>query len=193
MDLRFKICELCSILSLFLVSCDLKNSPIYEVEADVQDDVQKTFTTKSGIKIFIDEKHPVGMSLSNVVIQSKGLEHELNDTLRDVDPIAEVFITDLDHNGFDEIYIITQSVGSGSYAKVISYASNKDKSMTPVFMREAEKPDENYSGHDRFYLEEGLLVREFETVDSTLEKNRISIKYELVPGEASWQLERTRD
>jgi hypothetical protein len=175
-------------LAAILVSCELPHTPMLEVEEDVQHDVQKTFTTKSGIKIFIDEEHPVGMSLSDIAIRTEGLEYELNDSINDVDPINEIFLTDLDSNGFDEIYIITQSVGSGSYGNVIAYASNKDKSMTPIYMANAQKLHDLYSGHDRFSIENYRLIREFSIYE---QDDTLTVSYRLIPGEASWQLEVT--
>ena len=84
--------------------------------------------------------------------------------IEDRDPISDVFVADLDGNGFDEIYIITKSAGSGSYGTVLGFASNKDKSLSMINFPEIRKGDENfegYMGHDTFKIEDQKLVRIF--------------------------------
>ena len=77
-------------------------------------DAPKEYRTKTGKTIIISETHPVGRSLSTIRISTKGFEHNYAEVFENKDPISNVFIADLDGNGFDEIYVITRSVGSGS-------------------------------------------------------------------------------
>lgn len=154
------------------------------------------YETKSGKRIRITETHPVGRSLSNIRISSEGFKYEFDETFVDADPIADVFVADLDGNGFDELYIVTVSAGSGSYGKVIGIASNKDKSMSMIYFPEIEQSDpifRGYMGHDVFTLENRWLVRSFPVyrakeinAEPTGEIRRIV--YSLKPGEAMWQL-----
>lgn len=155
------------------------------------------YETKSGKWISIVEIHPVGRSLSSIRISSEGFEYEFNETVKDTDPIKEVFVADLDGNGFDELYIFTVSAGSGSYGKVIGIASNKDKSMSMILFPQIEKGDpifEGYMGHDVFTIENQRLVRSFpvygakNTNADPTEEIR-GIVYGLIPGEAMWQLQ----
>jgi hypothetical protein len=111
----------------------------------------------------------------------------------DIDPVKEILQADLDANGFDEIYIITESAGSGSYGKVYGMASNQDKSLTPVNMAEPSENDlksgqpfEGYKGGDRFSISGKELIREF-PIDQKGKTKRM-IHYNLKAGEASWQL-----
>ena len=112
--------------------------------------IHKEFKTSTGKKIFVTEKHPNGLSLSTIEIRSSGFDYNLDQTIEDSDPIKEVIITDLDNNGFDELYIITVSSGSGSYGNVLAFASNRDKSLSrinfPEF-QEGAKIFEGYMGH----------------------------------------------
>lgn len=101
----------------------------------------------------VTEIHPVGQSSRNIVIESSGFEHILSETIHDSDPIGNVYITDLDKNGFDEIYIITVSEGTGSYENVIGFASNRDKSLSMIHFPEIQEGDDRfngYRGHDIF-------------------------------------------
>ena len=156
----------------------------------------REFQTKTGKTIIVSETHPVGRSLSTIAITTKNFEHDFKEVYEDQDPISDIFLADLDANGFDELYIITTSTGSGSYGKVIGFASNKDKSLSMIHFPAIEKGDQNlkgYMGHDTFKLEDQKLVRLFPIYiegDANLNPTGGTRKliYELLPGEAMWQL-----
>ena len=142
------------------------------------------------------ETHPIGQSLSTIEIRTKDFEHNYTEIYEDRDPISNVFVADLDNNGFDEIYIITTSAGSGSYGTVLGFASNKDKSLSMINFPEIRKGDENfegYMGHDTFKIEGQKLVRTFPIYDEDDTHNNPTdgtrrLVYGLYPGEAMWQL-----
>lgn len=172
------------LLILFLLaSCAATNTSI-----------NSSYSTKSGKTLYITETHPIGMSLSDIKIESQGFKHNFSEVLKDRDPIANVMVADLDQNGFDEFYIVTVAAGSGSYGNIIGLASNRDKSLSFIHFPEFNSEDElftGYMGHDSFKIEGNLLVRTFPLIANnhigTLENIR-QVNYELVPGEASWQL-----
>ena len=156
----------------------------------------KEYKTKTGKTIIISETHPVGRSLSTIEISTKGFEHNYAETCEDRDPISDVFVADLDGNGFDEIYIITTSAGSGSYGTVLGFASNKDKSLSRIHFPETQEGNQNfqgYMGHDTFKIEDQKLVRIFPVYrEGDTNKNptggKRKLVYGLYPGEAMWQL-----
>jgi hypothetical protein len=129
--------------------------------------------------------HPVGQSLSTFEISTKDFEHNYPEVYEDRDPISDVFVTDLDGNGFDEIYIITTG-----------FASNKDKSLSMINFPEIQEGDENfegYMGHDTFKIENQKLVRIFPIYNNgdTNQNPTGGIRklvYGLYQGEAMWQL-----
>ena len=156
----------------------------------------KEYKTKTGKTIIISETRPAGQSLSTIEISTKDFEHNYREVYGDRDPISEVFVADLDDNGFDEIYIITTSAGSGSYGTVLGFASNKDKSLSMINVPEMQERDENfkgYMGHDTFKIEEQKLVRIFPIYNEG-DTNRNptggtrKLVYGLYRGEAMWQL-----
>jgi hypothetical protein len=160
-------------------------------------DASKEYRTRTGKTIIVTETHPVGRSLSTIRITTKGFEHNYAETFEDRDPISDVFVADLDGNGFDEIYIITTSAGSGSYGTVLGFASNKDESLSMIHFPEIREGDENfegYMGHDTFKIEGQKLVRIFpiynkgDTNENPTGGSR-KLVYGLYPGEAMWQLE----
>jgi hypothetical protein len=189
---------------LFLLSCgesskkltvhDIQGSPAEAT--DTSSYAPKEYKTKTGKTIIISETHPVGQSLSNIKISTKDLEHNYSEIYENRDPISDVFIDDLDGNGFDEIYIITTSVGSGSYGTVLGFASNKDKSLSMINFPKIQEGDQNfegYMGHDIFRIENQKLVRIFPIYNKDDPNQNPTgrtrkLVYGLFPGEAMWQL-----
>ncbi|MBW2407911.1 MAG: hypothetical protein JRF17_11115 [Deltaproteobacteria bacterium] len=159
-------------------------------------DAPKEYKTKTGKTIIISETHPTGQSLSTIEISTKDFEHNYQEIFQDRDPISNVFVADLDGNGFDEIYILTTSAGSGSYGTVLGFASNKDKSLSMINFSEIQEKDENfkgYMGHDTFKIEDQKLVRIFPIYnqgDTHINPTGGTRKlvYGLYPEEAMWQL-----
>jgi hypothetical protein len=119
-------------------------------------------TTSTGKIIMLIEEHPIGMSLSDIKVVAAGM----GDTIRfkDADPVSELLQGDLDNDGFDELYIVTSTAGSGNYGKVIGLSSVGDSSfqkiLIPSFEQDA-KPYQGYMGGDKFSVEKNSLVRSF--------------------------------
>ena len=184
----------CGQTSKKVTASDIQVSP---AEAkDTSSDASKKYKTKTGKTIIISVTHPVGQSLSTIEITTKDFEHNYPERYEDMDSISDVFLADLDGNGFDEIYIITTSVGSGSYGTVLGFASNKDKSLSMINFPEIQEGDENfegYMGHDTFKIENQKLVRIFPIYNKgDTNKNPTGgtrkLVYGLYQGEAMWQL-----
>jgi hypothetical protein len=152
--------------------------------------------TRSGKSLLIEERHPVGQSLSDIFIRSEGFDHNISEVFDNRDPIHSVHVADLDENGFDEFYIITISTGSGSYGNLIAFASNRDKSLSMIHFPEIRQEDERftgYMGHDAFSIEGNKLIRSFPVYLPTDTNNNPTggtrqLAYGLFPGEAMWQL-----
>jgi len=167
-----------------------------EEAKDTSSDASKVYKTRTGKTIIISETHPVGQSLSTIAISTKDFKHNFLEIYEDRNPISGVLIADLDGNGFDEIYIITTSAGSGSYGTVLGFASNKDKSLSMINFPEIQEGDKNfvgYMGHDIFRIEDRTLIRIFpiykqgDTNQNPTGRTR-KLVYGLYPGEAMWQL-----
>lgn len=108
-------------------------------------------------------------------------------------PVIDAAVGDLNGDGFYEILIFTQSVGSGSYGNVIAYSSNKGQSWSEVSYPELpSKLTQGYMGHDKFEVVDNVLVRQFplylegDTNANPKGKMR-QIQYDLKDGEASRQ------
>lgn len=163
--------------------------------------VSKEFKTKTGKSFVVSEKRP-SASISNISIIASGFT-VVNDTLylEESDPISQIYITDLNKDGFDEIFIITQSKGSGSYATIYGFSSNNDKSVSGIIVPEISQSDlaegaifNGYQGHDSIYVSKKKLIRKF-PIFKEEDKNCCpsggdkTIQYVLKPGENYWRLE----
>lgn len=176
---------LLAVICLFSVymalrNTDCKEKPLHGSKVEQQEDsavvktdaekriIPKVFKTKTGKSIIINETHPIGMSLSDVDIITKGFRSSQTIHLGELDPIIKISLLDLDENGFEEIYIFTRSVGSGSGGDFFVYASDKDEILVRVKTPELTDKDysgkglfNGYMGHDFFFFEKKMLIREF--------------------------------
>ncbi len=171
------------------------------VEREINtEEEQYVFKLGEGVEIKVLEDK-TSASISYLTIVPDGFENS-NDIIRigETDPVSEVFLEDLNNDGFKEIYIITTGAGSGSYGTVYGAVSNADKSLTPVYVRKVEESDiggewlDGYRGHDRFYIDGNLLVREFplysdDDSNAAPEGGKAKVYYTLKQGEAGWMLE----
>jgi hypothetical protein len=192
------------IMLFFLWSCGEASKKVTgpDIQVSLEDskgsssDTSKEYKTKTGKTIIISVTHPIGQSLCTIQIRTKEFEHNYSEIYEDRDPISDVFLFDLDGNGFDEIYIITTSFGSGSYGTVLGFASNKDKSLSTINFPEIQEGDRNfegYMGHDTFKIENQKLVRIFPIynkgeINHNPTGGTRKLIYGLYPGEAMWQL-----
>ena len=115
--------------------------------------------------------------------------------------ITGVEVDDLNADGFPEIYVYVTSAGSGSYGSLIAFASNRNRSITPITLPPLEGEDaavtKGYMGHDKFLVGEGALVRRFPVyregdTNSKPTGGTRQIQYKLKAGEAGWVLRKDR-
>ncbi|MBU3675963.1 MAG: hypothetical protein FGM54_02110 [Chitinophagaceae bacterium] len=157
--------------------------------------------TATGVVFVVEETHPTSASLSNIRITSRGLkEAETDVAIADADPIRDMFLADINNDGFEELYIITEVAGSGGYTNIIGLASNNDKSTSAITVPELTEADmkagslfDGYQGHDKIYVENKQLVREFPVYKAGDNNAKPTggdrkVIYTLEKGEASWLL-----
>ena len=108
-----------------------------------------TYKTRTG-KSFIMTVKPISGSLNRITVQGMGFpEGEEIFSIRDADPFESAQIADIDKDGFDELYVITRAMGSGSYATLRGYASYRDKSYGEIVIPAFEGL--NYGGFRGHY------------------------------------------
>lgn len=162
--------------------------------------VTTEYQTKTG-KTWVVTEVKTSASLSDLHISSKGFA-ATNDSVKieGSDPLETVLQADLNKDGFEEVYLITRSTGSGSGATIHGFSSNKDKSFSGIHVQEVTDKDvakggkfEGYMGHDSIYVQGNMLARQFPVykegdANAGPTGGKRTIYYALKPGEATWQL-----
>jgi uncharacterized protein len=136
-------------------------------------------------------------SLNKLTLTPLGFKESNEVVNKEIDgSVVSAEVADLNNDGFPEVYIYISSAGSGSYGSLLAYASNHNKSMTPIFLPPLEDDktlSQGYMGHDTFTVVENILLREFPIYKKDDSNAKPSggtrqIAYELVAGEAGWML-----
>ena len=188
--------------TLLFLACQNPQKQKSEKLKSVETGVKLTeYNTKSGKEFIVHIDHSKGASICDVQIETREFE-AVDETyeFEEIYPVEKVFIADLDGNGFEEIYLITRSAGSGSYSNIYGVASNRDKSATPIYVPEISEKQmekgglfEGFMGHNKFSLEDGKLVNVFPVYlendnNSNPTGGKRKILYDLIAGEAGWIL-----
>jgi hypothetical protein len=125
-------------------------------------------------------------------------EREYNETFDiDGEKVINVEVEDLNSDGSPELFVFTQSVGSGSYGNVYTFSVNNKKSMSQVYFQpttENSEINKGYMGHDEFSLVDNTLGQRFPIYregDTNAEPTggTRQVSYRLVEGEAMRKLE----
>ena len=111
--------------------------------------------------------------------------------------LTDAEVADLNKDGSPEIYVFVTSAGSGSYASLVAYAANDNKSLSQIYLPPLTDTPElakGYMGHDQLSLGDDVLLRRFPLYrdgDSNAAPSggTRQIQYQLVQGEAGWRLE----
>jgi len=191
---HMKVITLAILISLsgVLYQCN-PQKPREEKSLEITDQLQ----TQSGKIFIVRSDKSLGASISKVTVETRAFD-VVNDTydLGDIDPVENIFLSDLDGDGYEELYLTTRSAGSGSYSNIYGFASNRDKSVSQIYVPEiSELGAEHasfffgYRGHNSFSVEDGILINEFPVyapTDTNAEptQNRRIIYYLLEHGEA---------
>jgi hypothetical protein len=154
----------------------------------------KKVLTLKGITFTITS--PNNSSINKVTITPKGLKGSNAPVVVEADGIiTSAEIDDLNQDGCPDLFIYVTSAGSGSYGSVIAYTTNKNKSLSPIYLAPvSDNPQDSkgYMGHDEFAVVEGSFIQRFNLYDDKgkkTEKMR-QIQYKLKAGEAGFKLEK---
>jgi len=149
----------------------------------------------------------IGFNVSSIIKEDKntltvyayGLESQNYDESFSIEgeKVIDVEVEDLNSDGSPELFVYTQSAGSGSYGKVYAFSVNNKKSMSPVYFQptaENSKINKGYMGHDEFSLIENRLGQRFPIYkegDSNANPTggTRQVFYKLTEGEAMRKLE----
>jgi hypothetical protein len=129
----------------------------------------KILTTHTGKIITVNETNPNGSSLSTITITPSGFSTN-TPLILETNKLQNFFLVDLNNDTFDELVLVTQAQGSGSYGEATIYTTTNDTSLSLVDEPAVKEEDtkkgglfEGYMGHDSFSVAPGTLTREFPT------------------------------
>jgi heat shock protein HslJ len=134
---------------------------------------KKLLTTRTGKTITIEESNPVSASLSSITITPNGFSTN-TPLIVETNKLTDSFLVDINKDSFDELILVTQSQGSGSYGEALMYTTINDTGLTPIPIPKVGENDtkkgglfEGYMGHDTFTVATDTLIREFPTYTAT--------------------------
>jgi hypothetical protein len=144
---------------------------------------------------------PNESSINSVTLRAETSDASLGSIDTEADgTITNVQVADLDVDGYPEIYIYVNSAGSGSYGSLIAYASNRNLSLSEIYLPPIEEGSDEakgYMGHDEFSVMENTFVRRFPIYqegdpNSAPSGGTRQVQYKLATGEAGWVLRKNR-
>ena len=183
--------------------------------AEVLDKAREATTTTEGVgdsstpffarmvlgDVTFEVESPNNSSINQVMVRAEGPEGPIGQAEAEADgTITRVEVEDLNADGYPEIYVYVTSAGSGSYGSLIAYASNRNKSLSPINLPSIEDDpaiSSGYMGHDEFAVGEGAFLRRFpiyEDGDTNAQPTggTRQIQYKLEDSEAGWVLRQDR-
>lgn len=197
-----------------LVTCT--NQPAQETTDDEEFDslafnpreeapITREFTTATGKGWILNLVPMPDIKQARIKVETKGFEENPPPVdFGETDPPIAVHQGDLDKDGFEEIYLITQSAEPEAYGTVLGLSSRKDSTAsvisfegaTPYNTKEGE-PYEGYGGHDSFSIHDGVMTNVFPVYipqdnPSNPTGGRRRVFYELVKGDGSMLLRPTK-
>jgi hypothetical protein len=128
---------------------------------------EKKFDGK-GISYIVREDKSLGASVSRITVIAKDSTHTDSLNLGDKDPVETGMLADLDENNQDELYLVTKSAGSGTYAHISGFMRDEQNKLVAIEVPKVTPEDqtsgrrfEGYMGHDTVFIHKNKLVRKF--------------------------------
>lgn len=132
---------------------------------------------------------------NKVTVTPAGLEADNATQTTDIEgTVTGAEVSDLDVDGFPEVYVYVRGTSEGAPGRLVAFASNKGKSLSIISLPAASEIAEvkdSYRGGDEFAVLEARIGQRFPAVgpDGKPTGKTKQIDWKLVPGEATWQLE----
>jgi heat shock protein HslJ len=133
----------------------------------VNTDTSKKFTTMTGKTVTVTETNPAGQSLSTLTLTTQGFATSSKLVL-EKNKLTNILFQDINNDSFEELIILTQAQGSGSYGEATLYTTASTAELLPIKVQDITEADTNqgglfegYMGHDVFTIENNTFQREF--------------------------------
>lgn len=160
----------------------------------VSEPITREMVTRTGKKWLVHQTPLSDPTYVNVSVESKGFDHDQSPIdLGEIDPVVQVKLADLDKDGFEELYLATQSAGPEAFGTMYGFYSDQDRDVllvsyegaSPYTMKEGG-PYEGYQGGDSFLFGENSLVNSFQVkLPQSSSVVKRALRYKLVREEGS--------
>ena len=114
------------------------------------------------------EDKSLGYSISNILILPEGFDNKDTIRIEGSDPVEKVYVTDLDGDGKEELFLVTRSAGSGAYAGVTGYGTvreNRPQKIDIGDLTESDKVPEKIKkglrGHEEIRFDKNSMIISF--------------------------------
>lgn len=141
----------------------------YLLSADtLGDTLQWKVSLQDGKAFTILEDKSMGYSISNILVLPSGFGQNDSLLFEGSDPVENIYVTDLDEDGYAELFIVLRSAGSGAYAGLTGFAVRPDWAPVEISTEDfsesetvPEKIKKGYRGHDEIRFEKDAMVVTF--------------------------------
>jgi hypothetical protein len=142
-----------------------KAAPQPPVQTPAEDDNAPAFerlVEAGDIRVRVHVPHGQAASEGSFVvdIDFEGGAHYTDTQERDGE-ITDVWLTDVTADSYPDLVVTTTSSGSGGYGSVFVYKNYREGWLARSAADLTDAQQSGYMGHDRFAIENGVLVRRF--------------------------------
>lgn len=145
------------------------------------------------------QEHEFDVKFANgrVTVTATGDEMAGEPQVAEIDgTVVDAEVEDLDANGFPEVYVYVTNNDDQKSGKIIAFASNSGKSLTPIYLPPLDQVEgamEGYRGGDEIRVVENRVVQRFSVYkegdpDGEPSGGTRQVQWRLEPGEASWTM-----
>jgi hypothetical protein len=160
----------------------------------VSEPITREMVTRTGKKWLVHQTPLSDPAYVNVSVESKGFVNDQAPIdLGEIDPVVQVKLADLDKDGFEELYLATQSADPEAFGTLYGFYSDQDKDVllvsyegaSPYTMKEGG-PFEGYLGGDVFLFGDNSLANSFQVkLPQSASAGKREVRYKLVREEGS--------
>lgn len=167
---------------------DYADSALYIPRTDLA--TMNELKTSTGKTWRVHQTPMLDSSLVGIVVEAVGFSKDsLSIDFGEVDPVVALSTEDLDRDGYQELYIVTQSTGPEASGTIYGLYAEMDTSVTVItyegpnpYMTKEGEPFYGYAGHDQFRFDKGVLTNTFlvHKSETSSETTSRTITFELV-------------
>lgn len=200
--MRFFYTGLISLIAIGFVSCGKKPRSGASTEVSAYQEVRLIKIKFNFYQSFEIREVKRSSSVAQIHVRGIGFQQANNTFCFDnVAPFESALVADIDNNGFEELYVITRSIGENKQAKIYGISSVGGVKYKTIYNPEFDAANhptfshlEGYKGHDSIFIKNKTLMRIFpvtlfDSIERCDKKEFRGITYKLVEYDNSYSLQ----